>query len=73
MIVRKALVALVSAGMVFGSTSVAAAPAMDNARVASPVSESEGVGGWHWILALIILAGIIGVIAADSEPLPTSP
>jgi len=76
MVIRKALVALASAGMVFGSTAAAAAPvAADDVRAASPVGEAEGLGGsWGWILALIIIAGVIGVIASDSnEDLPASP
>ena len=76
MVIRKALVALASAGMVFGSTAAAAAPvAVDDVRAASPVAESENVAGsWGWILALIILAGVIGVVASDGdEDLPTSP
>jgi len=76
MVIRKALVALASAGIVFGSTAAAAAPvAVSNARTASPVGESEGLGGsWAWILALIIVAGVIGVIASDGdEDLPVSP
>ena len=75
MVIRKALVALASAGMVFGSTAAAAAPVAD-VRAASPVADADGIGGgsWAWILALIILAGVIGVIASDSdEDLPTSP
>ena len=72
MVIRKALVALASAGMVFGSTAAVAAPAVD--RAASPVAESEGLGSWGWILAIIILAGVIGVIASDNgEDLPESP
>lgn len=71
MVIKKALVALASAGMVFGSTAVAAAPVE---RTASPVGEAEGIGGWGWILALVILAGVIGVIASDGdEELPVSP
>lgn len=75
MVTRKALVALASAGMVFGSTAAAAAPAAADVRAASPVAESEGLGGsWAWILALIIVAGVIGVIASDGdEDLPVSP
>ena len=76
MVIRKALVALASAGMVFGSTAAAAAPvAVDDVRAASPVAESEALGGsWAWILALIIVVGVIGVIASDGdEDLPTSP
>lgn len=74
MVIRKALVALASAGLVFGSTAAAAAP-VDSARAGSPVADAEGfIGGWGWILALIILAGFIGVIAADAdEELPVSP
>jgi hypothetical protein len=76
MVIRKALVALASAGMVFGSTAAAAAPvAVDDVRVASPVADAEGLrGSWGWILALIIVAGVIGVIASDGdEDLPVSP
>jgi hypothetical protein len=74
MVIRKALVALASAGMVFGSTAAAAAPVAD-VRAASPVAEAESLrGSFGWILALIIIAGVIGVIAADSdENIPTSP
>lgn len=71
MVIRKALVALAAAGMVFGSTAAAAAPA---ARSASPVGEAENLGSWGWILGLIILAGVIGVIASDGdEEIPVSP
>jgi hypothetical protein len=76
MVIRKALVALASVGMVFGSTAAAAAPvALDDLRAASPVAESEGMrGSFHWILVVIIIAGVIGVIAADgNENVPTSP
>ena len=68
MVIRKALVALASAGMVFGSTAAAAAPvAVDDVRAASPVAEAEGLRSWGWILALLILAGVIGVILADGD------
>jgi hypothetical protein len=79
MVIRKALVALASAGMVFGSTAAAAAPvAINDVRVASPVADAEGTGGgtstWAWVLALIIVAGVIAVIASDSdEEIPVSP
>jgi len=76
MVIRKALIALASAGLVFGSTAAAAAPAAVDTRSASPVADAEGVGGgsWAWILAVIILAGVIGVIASDSdESIPLSP
>jgi hypothetical protein len=77
MVIRKALVALASAGMVFGSTAHAAAPAaINDVRAASPVADAEGTGGssWSWILALIIVAGVIAVIASDSdEEIPVSP
>ena len=68
MVIRKALVALVTVGLVFGSTAAAAAPVAD-VRAASPVEDSEGAlrGSFSWILALIILAGVIGVIAADGN------
>jgi len=75
MFVRKAIIALAAAGMMLGSTAAAAAPvAVDDVRAASPVADAEGLrGGWGWILALIILAGVIGVIAADGGDEPASP
>jgi hypothetical protein len=76
MFVRKALISLACAGLVFGSSAAAAAPvAVDDVRAASPVAKTEGLrGGWGWMLALIIIAGVIGVIASDTnEDLPESP
>jgi len=76
MVTRKALAALASAGIVFGSTAAAAAPvAVSDTRAASSVADSEALGGsWAWILALVIVAGVIGVIASDGdEDLPVSP
>ncbi|HWK40462.1 MAG TPA: hypothetical protein VNR60_00880 [Croceibacterium sp.] len=73
MVIRKALIALASAGLVLSSTAAVAAPA---ARSASSVDGAEAIGGgsWAWILALVVLAGVIGVIASDSdEEIPTSP
>ena len=59
--------------MVLGSTAAAAAPvAVDDTRASSPVGEAEGLGSWAVILAIVILIGIIGVIAAESD-LPESP
>jgi len=74
MVIRKALVALASAGLVLGSTAAAAAPvAVDGVRDASPVGETENLR-FAWIVGLLILIGVIGVIAADGdEELPTSP
>jgi len=73
MITRKVLASLAAAGLVIGSTAGAAAPAP---RAASPVAGAENVHGnaWAWVLALLILAGVIGVIAADNnENVPHSP
>jgi hypothetical protein len=75
MVIRKALVALAAAGMVFGSTAAAAAPAF-GARSASPVADAENTKGnsFMWIVGILILLGVIGVIAADgNEDLPASP
>jgi hypothetical protein len=67
MVIRKALVALASVGLVFGSTAAAAAPVAD-VRAASPVEDAESLrGSFSWILALIIIAGVIGVIASDGN------
>ncbi|MBC7160455.1 MAG: hypothetical protein H5U21_10485 [Porphyrobacter sp.] len=74
MVIRKALFALATAGLVVGSTAATA-----NARVASPVAESEnmaGGGSFAWIIAALIAAGVIGVIVSDddeNDDLPTSP
>lgn len=71
MVIRKALLGLATAGLVFGSTAAAAAPA---ARTGAPVEQSDAVGGFGfgWILAILIAAGVIGVIASDSDE-PVSP
>ena len=72
MVIRKALVALAAAGLVFGSTAAAAAP-VAGARDASPVADAENLN-FAWIIAILILLGVIGVIASDGdEDLPTSP
>lgn len=74
---KKALSSLAVAGLVFGSTAAAAAPA---ARTATPVSESENVGGVSNIVLILAFAalalGIILVIEGsegDVEDLPASP
>jgi len=74
MVIRKALVALATAGLVLGSTAAAAAPvAVDGARDGSRVGQSENLN-FAWIIGILILIGVIGVIAADgNEDLPTSP
>jgi hypothetical protein len=76
MAIRKTLIALAATGMVFGSTAAAAAPALGDVREGSPVADAEGIRAspWTWILALIIIAAVIGVIAADTEDTsPASP
>ena len=70
MVIRKALVALASVGLVFGSTAQAAAPvAVSDVRASSPVGDAESVklGSWAWILLVIIGIGIVGVVASDTE------
>ena len=78
MFVRKALAALACAGLVLGSGAAAAAPvAADNVRAASPIDEGESLrgmrGSFGIILALIIVAGVLGVIFAGDEDPPASP
>ena len=73
MIIRKALISLASAGMVFGSTAAVAAPAVEGARKASPVAQAEGLSPFAIVLALVIAAGTVGVIASDSDEDPVSP
>jgi hypothetical protein len=71
MFTRKVLASLAAAGLVFGSTAASAATAE---RTASPVKGESLQGGWAWILALLIVVGVIAVIASDgSEDAPTSP
>lgn len=74
MVIRKALFALGAAATVVGSTAATA-----NARVASPVEETESMagGGFAWVIAALIAAGVVGVIVSDDdeddEDMPTSP
>ncbi|MXO59681.1 hypothetical protein GRI89_09025 [Altererythrobacter salegens] len=76
MIIRKTIAGVAAAGLIFGSTAAAAAPAPAE-RGGSNVSSSEefaGTGTFTLLLGLLILAGIIGVIASnDNDDLPTSP
>jgi len=76
MIVRKSLIGLAAAGLVFGSTAAAAAPVAAD-RSGSPVAESEdlaGVGTFGLLLALLIVAGVIAIILSDDdEDAPISP
>lgn len=73
MVIRKVLLATVSAGLVFGSTAAVAAPAVGEARSASSVADAEGISGFGWILGLIIAAGVVAVIVADDDDAPVSP
>ena len=77
MFTRKVLASFAAAGLVLGSTAAAATPAAAQGdRASSPVSGAENVHGnaWAWVLALLILAGVIGVIASDNnESTPHSP
>ena len=73
MIIRKALVALASAGLVLGSTAHAATPASAaDARVSSPVADSENLRGWFWILLAVIAIAGAGVLLFDDDT-PQSP
>jgi hypothetical protein len=68
MVIRKALVALASAGLVLGSTAAAAAPvAVDDVRAASPVADSEHMSFYGYGLALLIVLGVILIIASDGD------
>jgi hypothetical protein len=75
MVIRKTLLGLATAGMVLGSTAVAAAPVATSARIGAPVGQSDNLGGgfgFGWILAILIVAGVIGVVASDGDE-PVSP
>ena len=75
MIVRKSLVSLAAAGLIFGSTAAAAAPVAD--RAASEVTAADefaGVGTFGLLLGLLIVAGVVAIIVSDDEEdAPTSP
>ncbi len=74
MVIRKAIFATVAAGLTLGSTAAVAAPAINQARAASPVADAEGLGGFGWILGVLIAAGVIAVIASDDDDdAPVSP
>jgi len=76
MIVRKSLVSLAAAGLIFGSTAAAAAPVAAD-RASSEVTASEdfaGLGTFGLLLGLLIVAGVVLIIASDDEEdAPTSP
>ena len=75
MVIRKALVALATAGMLVGSTAAVAAPApIADVRAGSPVGEAESaLGLWHGIVILMIIIGFAGILWASSdEDLPIS-
>lgn len=74
MVIRKALIATVSAGLMLGSTAAVAAPAVSEARSGSQVADAEGLGGFGWIVGVLIAAGVIAVIASDDDDeAPVSP
>ena len=75
MIIRKSLLGLAAAGMVFGSTAATAAPvSMDRAGSDVASDELAGVGTFGLLLALLIVAGVVAVVMSDDdEDLPTSP
>ena len=76
MIVRKSLVSLAAAGLIFGSTAAAAAPVAAD-RAASDVTVSDemgGIGTFGLLLGLLIVAGVVAIIVSDDEEdAPTSP
>lgn len=73
MIIRKALISLAAAGMVFGSTAAAAAPvSMDSVRVGSSADQAEEFGDFGWVVAALIFLGVLGVILADDDETPVS-
>ena len=74
MFIRKALVALVSTGMVLGSTAAVAAPAaVDEVRAASPVADAEELRGSFLYMLIVIVAVAIGGIIWASGDEPVSP
>jgi len=54
--------------------SLAGAPIAAQARDATPVAESEQLGGGTWLLALIALVGLLALIdSQDDAEFPNSP
>jgi hypothetical protein len=73
MIIRKALIALASAGLVLGTTAAKAAPApMNDVRVSSSVDQSENFSSFGWVVAVLIFLGVLGVVLADDSQKPIS-
>ena len=67
--IRKAFFAMAASALVLGSTAATAAPAAD-LRTGSAIGEAESMGaggGFGWIVALLIAAGVAGVIVADND------
>ena len=67
---RNALVALASAGLVFGSTAAAAAPvAVDEVRVASPVEDAENIRkrGLGLVILVAVVAGVLLIVLSDDD------
>jgi hypothetical protein len=76
MVIRKSLVSLAAAGLVFGSTAAAAAPVASDARSGSSVAKSDdlaGIGTFGILLGVLIVAGVIAVVASDDNNHPVSP
>ena len=54
--------------------SLTAAPVAAQSREASPVVESEQLGGGTWLLALLALVGVLALIDnAENDEFPNSP
>lgn len=64
-------------GQVFSAVaaiSLTAAPVAAQSREATPVAESEQLGGGAWLLALLALVGVLALIDnADDAEYPNSP
>lgn len=76
MVIRKAIFAMAASALVLGSTAATAATSADLRTGSAVEGESlAGTSGFALIVALLIAAGVIGVIVADNDEddAPTSP
>lgn len=73
MVIRKSLISLAAAGLVFGSTAAVAAPAPRSASPAAKSDDLAGIGTFGILLGVLIVAGVIAIIATDDNNTPVSP
>lgn len=67
MVIRKTLISLAAASLVFGSTAAVAQPVVTS-RSATHVARKSDLAHMSsagWLIALVIVGGVIAIIATD--------